>query len=67
MPSSKHERLYGGEIQKRQKKKQGEPLTSGQTQEVVDAVPDFAVEGGFVNDASGEASADAARKGYQAP
>ena len=67
MPSSKHERLYGGEIQKRQKKKQGEPLTPGQTEAVVEAVPDFAVEGGFINDASGEATKETKRKGYQAP
>lgn len=54
-------------MQKAQKKKQGEPLTSGQTQQVVEAVPDFAVEGGLVNDQSGQASAEAKRKGYKVP
>ena len=67
MPSSKHERLYGAAVQKAQKKKQGEPLTSGQTQEVVEAVPDFAVEGGFINDRTGEATQQYRRRGYRSP
>ena len=65
MPSSKHERLYGAVVQKEQKKKQGEPLTPGQRDKVVDAVPDFAVEGGFINDASGEATKKARERGFQ--
>ena len=52
MPSSKHERLYGAPVQQAQKKKVGEPLTEGQTQAMLDA----ATEGGFINDASGEAT-----------
>ena len=67
MPSSKHERLYGAVVQKEQKKKQGEPLTPGQTDKVIEAVPDFAVEGGFINDASGEATKKAKGQGYRAP
>ena len=67
MPSAKHERLYGASVQKEQKKKQGEPLTPGQTEEVVDAVPEFAVEGGLVNDASGEATKRAKASGYRSP
>ena len=67
MPSSKHERLYGAVVQKEQKKKQGEPLTPGQTEAVVEAVPDFAVEGGFINDASGEATKKRRAEGHRSP
>ena len=58
MPSSKHERLYGAPAQKDQKKKVGAPMTPGQLEAMLEAgqVPDAVVEGGFVNDRTGEAT-----------
>ena len=55
MPSSKHERLYGAPVQQAQKKKVGEPLTTGQMEAMLEAgqVPDALVEGGLINDRSG--------------
>lgn len=55
MPSSKHERLYGVTTPRPPKKKKEE------------AVPDFAVEGGFVNDASGERTKEARDTGHRVP
>ena len=54
MSSAKQERLYGSPVQKAQHKRQGTPMTPGQTQQMV--------EGGFVNDRTGKET-EAAREG----
>ena len=63
MPSAKHERLYGAPVQQAQKKKVGEPLTTGQTQRMMDA----ATEGGLVNDRTGRATRRMRTRGYRLP
>lgn len=59
MPSAKQERLYGSPVQKSQHKRQGTPMTPGQTQQMV--------EGGFINDRSGQATKAMRKRGYRVP
>ena len=58
MPSAKHLRLYGETTGTR---KPVVPVPSAPEPKV----PDFAIEGGFVNDRSGEKTKDARKKGYR--